>query len=353
MTRRAVAGIALALLALGGAGCGGDSDKSTSGGKIALLLPDTNEARYTHLDRPAFERKVKELCGECSVIYANAHDDQPRQQQQAEAALREGAKVLVVDPPKPPAASAIAQRAVSRDVPVISYDRLILGADLDYWVTFDNEQVGGLQGDALAGAVKPGGSVVMLNGDAGDKNARQFRRGARRAIEKGGLKVASSYDTPHWDPLLARREMTRQIRKLGKDGIDGVYAANDLIAGQAIAAMRSAGIEPGSVPVTGNDATAAGVRRIIAREQLMTVYKQPKPQAEKAAELAVALARGKNPTVPRTVDNELEDVPTVMLPALAVTRDRVKDTVVADGLFSAHELCSGRTASACARLGIH
>jgi D-xylose transport system substrate-binding protein len=345
--------LALVIVAAGGAGCGGSSDKSTAGGRIALLLPDTIEARYEHLDRPAFERKVKQLCAECSVTYANAHDNQPRQQQQAEAALRAGAKVLVVDPPQPPAASAIAQRAVRKGVPVISYDRLILGADLDYWVTFDNVQVGALQGKALAGAAKRGGSVVMLNGDPRDKNARQFRRGARRAIQQGGLKVADSYDTPGWAPPLAGKEMARAIRKIGKDNVAGVYAANDLLAGAAIDAMRAAGIKPGSVPVTGNDATAAGVRRIVAGEQLMTVYKEPRPQAEKAAELAVALARGQTPSVPPTVDNELEDVPTVMLPALAVTRDRVKDTVVADGLFSASELCAGRNAEPCARLGIH
>ncbi len=353
MRRLTGAVLALALVAVGVSGCGGDSEKTTPGGKIALLLPDTKEKRYDELDRPAFERKVKQLCAECSVTYANAGDDQPRQQQQAEAALRGGAKVLVVDPPEPPAASAIAQRAVAKDVPVISYDRLILGADLDFWVTFDNVQVGRLQGEALAGAVKRGGSVVMLNGDAGDKNARQFRRGARGAIEAGGLKVASSYDTPGWKPRLARREMTRAIRELGKDGIDGVYAGNDELAGAAISAMRAAGIKPGSVPVAGNDATKAGVRRVIAGEQLMTVYKQPTPQAEKAAELAVALARGKTPTAPRTVDNELEDVPTVMLPALAVTRDRVAGSVVADGLFDAKDLCAGRNAAACSRLGIH
>lgn len=352
MTRRTGALLVLVLLALSGVGCGGDSGKTTAGGKIALLLPDMKEKRYAQLDRPTFERKVRQLCSECSVTYANAHGDQPRQQQQAEAALRDGAKVIVVDPPEPPAASAIAQRAVRKDIPVISYDRLILGADLDYWVTFDNVQVGALQGKALAGAVKPGGSVVMLNGDPGDKNARQFRRGARGAMEAGGLKVARSYDTPGWKARLARAEMTRAIRELGKDRIAGVYAANDELAGAALAAMRSAGIKPGSVPVAGNDATRAGIRRVIAGEQLMTVYKPPKPQAEKAAELAVAFARGKTPAAPRTVDNELEDVPTVMLPALAVTRDRVADTVVADRLFEARDLCGGRNAPACRRLGI-
>ena len=354
MTRRTAAVLAATVAALAGAGCGGDDDpdRSNAAGTIALLLPDTEERRYDRLDRPAFERRVRQLCPACKVTYANADGDQVRQQQQAEAALRDGAKVLVVDPPEPPAASAIAQRAVRKDVPVISYDRFILGADLDYWVTFDNEQVGALQGRALAKELDRGDGVVMLNGDAGDKNARQFRRGARRAIEAAGLEVVSSYDTPDWEPQLARAEMTRAIRKLGRERVAGVYAGNDDLAGAAIAALKDAGIDPGSVPVAGNDATRAGIRRVLAGKQLMTVYKPPKPQAGKAAELAVALLRGKRPAAARTVDNELEDVPTVMLPATAITSDRVDDTVVADGLFGANALCRGGNSRPCARLGI-
>jgi D-xylose transport system substrate-binding protein len=148
--------------------------------------------------------------------------------------------------------------------------------------------------------------------------------------------------------------MDQAITSLGKDGFVGVYAANDGTAGGAIAAMKGAGISP-LPPVTGQDAELAGIQRILAGEQYMTVYKAVKPEAENAATIAVALVQGQTPPaslVSTKTNNNKKDVPSVILTPVAVTVDNVKDTVVKDGFWTAAQICTGSYASACSKAGI-
>src|SRR6185436_3510311 len=214
----------------GGGGGGGGGDTGGGGGSIALLLPESKTARYESQDRPNFEKKVKELCSDCPIIYSNADQDAAKQQQQAEAAITKGAKVLVLDPVDAASAGAIVNRAKQSQIPVISYDRLITDADIDYYISFDNEKVGKLQGDALVKKLKDdgkSGSIVMINGAPTDNNAKLFKQGAHSVIDSSGFKVAKEYDTPDWSPDKAQQEMEQAITALGKDGFVGVYAAND------------------------------------------------------------------------------------------------------------------------------
>jgi D-xylose transport system substrate-binding protein len=181
-------GAAAATLALGlvAAGCGDDNKSSggsggEKGGKIALLLPETKTARYETQDRPIFEKKVKELCSGCEILYSNANQDPAKQQQQAEAALTQGAKVLVVDAVDAASAASIVAKAKAQKVPVISYDRLITKSDVDYYISFDNERVGQLQGTALVEKLKKdgktSGNLIMINGSPTDNNATLFKKG--------------------------------------------------------------------------------------------------------------------------------------------------------------------------------
>jgi D-xylose transport system substrate-binding protein len=135
----------------------------------------------------------------------------------------------------------------------------------------------------------------------------------------------------------------------------GVYAANDGTGGGAIAAMKSAGVDPKKVPVTGQDAELAAIQRILAGEQFMTVYKAIKPEAEAAAELAIALGRGEEPRsglVNGETDNNKKAVPSVLLEPVAVTKDNVKDTIIKDNFWPASEICTGEYKSACTEAGI-
>lgn len=338
-------------------GCGGGG--GGSGPTIALLLPENQTPRYESDDRPDFENKVKQLCSDCNVLYSNATEDASKQQSQAEAALTQGADVLVVDPVDAASAAAIVQKASQQGVPVLSYDRLITGAPVDYYVSFDNVLVGKLQAQTLSKKLKsdgnPSGPIVMINGDPADSNAALFKKGAMSGFSASGVQIAKQYDTPGWSASNAQNEMQQAITALGNGGFTGTYAANDDTAGGAIAAMKSAGIDPASRPTTGQDATVAGIQRIVAGQQYMTVYKAIEPEASISAQIAVALAKGKTPPqslITDHVNNGNKDVPSVLLTPVAVTKANVKQTVFKDGFVTPSEVCTGPYAAPCKAEGI-
>jgi D-xylose transport system substrate-binding protein len=369
-TRMAVGVAAAAVLAIGlvAAGCGssndnngggGTSSSNNKGGTIALLLPETKTARYESQDKPHFEQKVKALCPNCKIIYSNADQDAAQQQQQAEAALTQGAKVLVLDAVDAASAGAIVQKAKAQKVPVISYDRLVTDAPVDYYISFDNVRVGQLQGQALAKKLKDDGKatgpIVMINGAPTDNNAKLFKQGATGALNSAGIKVLKSYDTPDWSPDKAQTEMQQAITAVGESGFNGVYAANDGTAGGAIAAMKSAGINSTQRPTTGQDAELAAIQRILAGTQYMTVYKAIKPEAEQAAQMAVDLVNGRKPPaslVKDKVDNGQLQVPSVLLTPVAVTKDNVKDTIVKDAFWTTNQICTSAYAADCKAAGL-
>jgi D-xylose transport system substrate-binding protein len=337
----------------GGSSGGGGGGES---GSIALLLPESKTARYESQDRPNFEAKAKELCPDCKIIYSNADQDAAKQQQQAEAAITNGAKVLVLDPVDAASAGAIVQNAKSRQIPVISYDRLITDADIDYYISFDNEQVGKLQGESLVKKLTDDGAkgdIIMINGAPTDNNAKLFKQGAHSVIDDSDYKVAKEYDTPDWSPDKAQQEMEQAITAVGKGGFVGVYAANDGTAGGAIAAMKGNGVDPKKIPTTGQDAELAAIQRILIGEQYMTVYKAIKAEAEAAAELATSLAKGETPSgADDKIDNGTKQVPSILLTPVAVTKDNINDTIVKDKFWSVDEICTGKYAAACKEAGI-
>ncbi|HKF79653.1 MAG TPA: sugar ABC transporter substrate-binding protein [Thermoleophilaceae bacterium] len=354
----------VALAVLGGgslvAGCGGDNGGGGGGGSIALLLPESKTARYESADRPGFEKRVKQLCSDCEIIYSNAEQDPAKQQQQAEAALTKGVKVMVLDAVDAASAGAIVTKAKQKNVPVVSYDRLITNADIDYYISYDNVRVGELQGETLSKKLKEMGKakgpIPMINGAPTDNNAKLFKQGATSKFQAAGVKIAKQFDTPDWSPDKAQTEMDQAITSLGKNGFVGVYAANDGTAGGAIAAMKGAGVDPKTKPTTGQDAELAAVQRIVVGEQYMTVYKDVGvSEAPKAAEIAVALAKGDKPKsglVNEQVDNGKKKVPSVILQPTAVTKENINDTIVKDKFLTASQICTGRYASGCKDAGI-
>jgi D-xylose transport system substrate-binding protein len=360
--RATLVALAALVLAVSLAACGSDNGGGGGGGgggKIALLLPESKTARYESQDRPLFEAKVKELCSDCEIIYSNADQDASKQQQQAEAAITNGAKVLVLDPVDSASAAGIVTRAKQSKIPVVSYDRLITDADVDFYISFDNEQVGKLQATSLVNELKKNGkgsgTIFMINGAPTDNNAKLFKQGAHSVLDSSGIKIGKEYDTPDWSPDKAQTEADQAITALGKDGFDGVYAANDGTAGGAIAAMKGAGIDPGTRPTTGQDAELAGIQRIVAGDQYMTVYKAYKPEAEDAATIAVALAQGKSAPsglVNQKTDNGQKQVDSIILKPVAVTVDNIMDTVVKDGLYKVSDICTAQFKAACDKAGI-
>jgi D-xylose transport system substrate-binding protein len=347
--------------------CGGGNDKtssnssstaaSSSSGKaatIGLLLPETKTARYEAHDRPQFQAKVKQLCPNCKLLYQNASQDAQKQLTQAEAMLSNGVNVLVLDAVDVGSVGPIIKEARQRKVPVIAYDRLISNQPIAYYVSFNNVRQGRVQAQTLVDKIGKSKPIVMINGAPTDPSAGDYKKGAHQVFDSA-LKVTKEYDTPDWSPDKAQREMEQSITALGKNGFAGVYSANDGMASGAIAAMKGAGIDPKTRPITGGDAELAAIQRIVDGEQYSTIYLTINKQAQSAAELAVALARHQPPPaglVNAKTDNGAVKVPSVLLTPVAVTKDNIMDTVVKDGFYKVSDICTGPYKAGCQAAGL-
>ncbi|MFI6499168.1 sugar ABC transporter substrate-binding protein [Nonomuraea typhae] len=365
MHRAVMAPVAAAIMLL--AGCAGGGGTTASAGpsaagqpaqpakKIALFLPESKTTRYEAFDRPLFEAKVKELCAACEILYSNADQDAAKQQQQVEAAITQGANVLVLDAVDAAAVAPLVNQAKQRQIPVIAYDRLISGIDYAYYVSFNNVRVGEMQGQALLDALDARGTtakgeIVMIHGSPTDPSSADYKKGAKSVLD-GKVAVGREFDTPDWSPDKAQQQMEQAITALGRDKIVGVLSANDGMAGGAIAAMKRAGYKT-LPPITGQDAELAAIHRILTGEQHMTIYLNIRAEAEKSAELAVALVNGQSPAAPATVSNGTADIPAFLLDPIPVTADKVKDTIVKDEFYTVDQICTAEVKAACEKNGI-
>ncbi|HEY9475933.1 MAG TPA: substrate-binding domain-containing protein [Mycobacteriales bacterium] len=350
----ATAGVAAALAL--SACSGGTSNSSDDGSdkasalKIGLLLPETAVARYEGKDKPYFEEKLKEICPDCELLYANANSDPAKQRQQADSMLTQNVDVLVVDPMDGVAAASIVNAAKAVDVPVVAYDRLIKSPDLTYVISNDYNKVGVLQAQSLVDKLKAdkvdpsSGGILMMNGATTDNNAGNIKAGALSVIESSGYEILADIDT--WDPAEAQSWVSGQITKF-QDKIVAIYSANDGNAGGAIAALKAAGVSS-IPPITGLDASLAGLQAILAGDQHMTTYNAFRSEAAKAAEVAYALAKGETPSS----ETKVEGIPASLNPPVAVTIDTIQSTVIADEFFTAAEICTKEYAAACEKAGI-
>ncbi|WP_374193996.1 sugar ABC transporter substrate-binding protein [Streptomyces sp. MBT97] len=360
--RRVVIGATAVSMALSIAACGkagddkgSDSGSSSSGDKsIGLLLPDSVTARYEKFDKPYFDAKVKALCSDCKLEYANAAADPAKQAQQVSNMVTKGVKVIVISAQDSAAIKSSIKSAVDKGVKVVAYDRLAQGP-VSAYVSFDNVKVGELQGqalvDALGAKATPKSKIVMINGDDADPNAAQFKEGAHKILDG---KVDIAYEQSGlWKDTVAAQKMSAAITQLGAKNIAGVYAANDGMAGGIANTLKGAKIS--NIPLTGQDAELAAIQRIVAGTQSATVYKAYKPEAETAAQLAVNLLEGKDikSLATQTLTSGSGDkVPSQLLTPVSVTKANIKDTVVKDGLFTVAQICTPEYAAACKAAGL-
>jgi D-xylose transport system substrate-binding protein len=224
--------------------------------------------RYETFDLLFFEDRVEQLCPDCTVEYSNASNDTNQQSQQFDALLTEGADVIVLDAVDASATSAWVEDAAAEGVPVVAYDRLAEGP-IDSYVSYDNERVGELQGQALLDSLGDEAEVarvVMINGSPTDPNAELY--GAHSVLD-GTAETVFEQDVEGWQAEIANQEMTAAIDSLGPNGFDAVYSANDGMAAGVVNALRAAGI---NVPVGGQDAELAALQRIVAGEQTFTIF---------------------------------------------------------------------------------
>jgi D-xylose transport system substrate-binding protein len=325
----------------------GSSDASTA--KIAFLMPDHGSTRYESQDRPLFEAKIKQLCPNCVVVYSNADTDASKQQQQAESALAQGVKAMVIDPVDTTAAASIVKLAHAQNVPVIAYDRPIPNGNADYYVSFDNEKLGAQFAQSLVDHLKKigaTGGLLMVNGAPTDAAAMLIKKGAHSAVDPSGFPVLAEFDTPDWKPSNAQDWVSGQIAQFGSK-IVGVVAANDGTGGGTISAFKAAGVNP-VPPVTGNDAEIAAAQRIVSGDQFNTISKPIKIVAEASADVAWAFAQGKKPASSTT----LYDTPSQLFVPEVVTIDNLKAILVDSGIMTVAQICTTEYATACKAHGI-
>ncbi|HTN24487.1 MAG TPA: substrate-binding domain-containing protein [Solirubrobacteraceae bacterium] len=354
-----------AALALVAAGCGSSNDNkssgggggssSTSAGKVAVLLPDSKSSvRWETVDRP-FLKAAFDKAG-ISATIQNAEGDKSAQQQQAEQAITNGAKVLLLVNLDSGSGAAIEANAKSQGVKVIDYDRLTLKGTSDYYVSFDNEAVGKLQGQGLVSclgnASKP--AVAVLNGSPTDNNATLFANGYNSVIgpkfKSGAWTKVDDQSVPDWDNQKALTIFEQMLQK-SSNKVDGVLAANDGLGNAAISALKARKLK--QIPVTGQDATLQGIQNIVNGDQCMTVYKAIQKEADAAATLATSLAKGETPTgVTASVDNQTRKVPAILLQPVAVTKDTIKQYLGAADFPKKADICAGKLASKCAAIGL-
>lgn len=366
MKRHSSALVGLAVLALSLTACsnsaaqqGAPASASASGQgadaiTIAFLMPcSTCADRFESKDKPFFEEAVKAIDPSITVIANNAQGSAATQLQQAESALTNGAKVLVVSPFTAEAGASIVAKAKADGASVVAYDGLIEGAVPDAYVSFQNEKVGELQGQYLLDTLPQGATVAMINGDITSVPGRAFKEGAHKVLDSafadGRLVLGYESDTAGFDPATGQRSMEQALTALS-DNVQGVIAPNDGLANAVITALTARGLN-GKVLVTGQDATDAGLTSIVLGDQSMTVYKSIRAEAQAAAAIAVALAKGDSATVKSlatsTVDNGTGKIPSVLLDPVAVTLKTIASTVVKDGFSTKDKICTGAAATKC------
>ncbi|MFF7896275.1 sugar ABC transporter substrate-binding protein [Streptomyces sp. NPDC007907] len=352
---RGAAGLLAVLLAVSLTACADGGGEGEGEPTVGLLLPSRAVPRWEKSDRPMIEKRLEELCPECRLLYANAENDAASQRQQMTSMITRGVSVLLLDVVDPKALRSSVHAAQREGIPVVAYDRLAEGP-ISGFVSFDGARVGRLQGRALLAGMSAradGGGVVMMNGDPSSPNAAWYEGGARSVLQ-GKVRILKSYDTLGWRTENAHDHMSAAINDLGPAAIDGVLAANDSIAAGVISALKSARVSP-LPPVTGQDADLDAVRRIIEGEQYMTVYKPFRLEAEAAAAMAVALARGDDidSLVTTKVDSPTtKDVPAILLTPTAVTRETIGRTLVRGGVYTLDQICTPKLRPACARAGL-
>jgi D-xylose transport system substrate-binding protein len=380
----------MSVIGLLAAGCGDDDDdggSEASGdgggdgeGSIWVLLPDTASSDRWEQDDRVYFTEAFEAAGLTSgedFNVVNAEGDATTQQSQAEQAIADGASVIVLTSLDTGSGATIIDQAEEAGVEVVEYDRFNTGgAGGSAYVSFDNVAVG----EAMAEAVEPAiddlgvdpARVVMLNGGEEDNNSFLFKEGYEGTVSEradaGDWEVVADQFVPGWDNQEAQTLM-EQILVDNDNDVDGVFAANDGLANSVINAMEAAGLDP--VPLSGQDATEAGIQNVLLGKQTVSVYKPIQDEAGVAAAIALALRSGDDIVdAAESYQSELESggsdvsvigieaesgqpadeadgegvVPYVALVPIGVTVDNVADTVVADGFRAVDELCTGDVA---------
>lgn len=355
-------GCIAAILAMATAGlsaCGNDKSgggntgaKPQAKAKVGIILPDTKSSvRWESFDRPLLTAAFKAAGIPADI--QNAEGDKQRMTTIADQMLTSGVTMLAIVNLDSNSGAAIEKKAKAQGVQTIDYDRLTLGGNADYYVSFDGVQVGRTQGEGLQKCL--GGkaaNIVYLDGSPTDNNATLFKQGAHEVLDKvTTYKKVAEQAVPDWDNQQAAT-IFEQMYTQQSGKIDGVLAANDGLGNAAVSILKKNNAA-GKVPVTGQDATPQGLQNVLDGTQCMTVYKPIKQEADGLVQVVTALAKGQKPQTNGTSTDPVgkRNVPSILLKPVGIFKDNVKQ-VITDGFVKVSEVCKGSFAAKCKAAGI-
>jgi D-xylose transport system substrate-binding protein len=348
-----VAVAASALLLSGCASGGGTSNTDSASKRACVILPDTaSSPRWESLDRPALDKAFTDAGFTADI--QNAQGDTTKYATIADQELTKGCGVMVLTDLNG-AALTVTQKAQKQGIPVIAYDRPITDGNAsdpkmvaDYYVSFDNEKVGALEGQMIVDGLKTAGKdaatavVVYMGGDPTDGNAKLFHDGAVKVLSGAGIKPAAE-PTGVWDGQKSATNFEQALTSLGGK-VDAVWVANDTNAAGVITVLDKNGLK---VPVSGQDASVAGLQNVLLGKQTGTVYKQVSLEAKAASDLAIQLLKGKKPAADKTLYGK----PFIAVTPVSVGPAQVQ-SVVSNGDAKASDICTADVAAACAENGV-
>ncbi|WP_026971890.1 D-xylose ABC transporter substrate-binding protein [Aliagarivorans marinus] len=304
--------------------------------KIGMAIDDLRLERWQK-DRDFFVAKAEELGAKVFVQSSNSNEQ--AQISQIENMISRGVDVLVIIPYNGQVLANVIAEAKAEGIKVLAYDRLINNAEIDFYLSFDNERVGELQAQALVER-RDSGKFFLMGGSPVDNNAHLFRKGQMNVIQPlvdaGQVQIVGDQWAEGWAAENALKIMENALTANDND-IDVVVASNDSTAGGAIQALDAQGLA-GKVLISGQDADLAAIRRVVAGTQTMTIYKPIQMLATTAAEIAVELGAGNQPETNSSLNNGLKDVPAYLLTPIAVDKDNVEATVIADGFHKKEDV---------------
>jgi D-xylose transport system substrate-binding protein len=344
----------------GGSGSSSAAAGASSGATVGVILPDTkSSARWESQDRPLLEKAL--TAAGLKPLIQNAEGDTTKFSSIADQMITQGAKVILMANLSSESGAAVQKKAAEAGVVTIDYDRLTLGGSAGYYVSFDNTKVGELQGQGLVDCLgsKSPAAIIQIDGSPTDNNATLFKNGALKVLQpkydSKAYTLVGDQAIQDWDNQLGGKTFEQLLTANGGK-VDGVLAANDGLAGAIITVLQKNGLN-GTVPVTGQDATPAGLQAILRGDQCMTVYKDVQKEAAAAADLAIALANGDTAKADAKATGSTDDktgnrtVKSVLLDPQSITKANVKD-VIAGGSVTKADICTGDVAALCTAAGI-
>ncbi len=306
--------------------------------KVGLALPTQQEERWVR-DMHAMQAEADKHGIDLRV--AIARNDQSQQNNQIDQLLSQGIKVLILAPHDGEGAAVAVNKAHEDGVKVISYDRLIMGTDVDVYMSFDNVRVGELMGEWITKRV-PKGDYILMSGAPTDNNAKLFKQGhmvyIQPLIDKGDIKVILDQPVIDWQPSNAQKIVENALT-LANNKVDAILAPNDGTASGAISALAAQGLA-GKVPVTGMDAELSAAQRVVQGTQSITVLKDTRKLGEEAIRLAIRMARGESidDAINGSVDNGVQQTPSVLLDAEVVDKDNIDKVLIESGYLTREQV---------------